>query len=766
MQVTAGLDEYCRSGGWCPVRAVLSNEGADIEGELRVVARSASGDTESDVYTRRVVLPTHSRKAYFLYLPSPDVPASTHLKVQLRAGDEVLSSERAAVTWLSLEDRLYGVISSNPSALNFLSSVAPAGEEAKVAHLSLEALPPDPLGWEGLDVLILNNVDTSALSSEQRQALEMWVTHGGHLIVGGGAGAARTVAGLAAPSTGSEPDLLPVAVEGFAAGGTRSVNELWALGEWLGATTVAGPYAVAKAVLRDGQALIEQEDLILLARRTHGAGQVDFVAFDAGVNPFTRWNDNVHLWEFIVGMESTGPQRLAIYNGYNAQEAINTIPGLELPSALQILAFMLFYTLLVGPVNYLVLRRLDRRELAWLTIPALIVGFTVCAYLTGFQIRGSMAIVHQLAVVYVPPLSQGPQAALPGRVNQVVGLFSPRRMNYDVRVAGAGVREIPGVYHGGLADHPLHIIKEAEGLIVTGLRVDVGGIRPFLAEGYADVPGVEADLRLVKGKTGVPELEGTVRNGEMLLKDAVLIAGSDEQRLGDLQPGAVAQVHITLGSPLSPSEDTSERILGPGNYWGDRELYRRYQLLQTLFPYNGPRLKPGAYLIGWAEEAPLPVEVVDRPFSTAETALYIYGLPVKGLETGTAVTISPDLITRQVEETIGYVDVWPYGFHMEPEAAIVFRFTVWPGVMVQQVDELVLDLQSRGYGSTPHPPIVSLWNQKSNRWEELDVGWGRHSIPNAADYFLPSGVVRLRLETGAGWSADVESLTITIRGQR
>jgi hypothetical protein len=79
-------------------------------------------------------------------------------------------------------------------------------------------------------VLILNDVDTTALSGEQRQALETWVAHGGHLIVGGGAGAARTVAGLADPSTalrqGSEHGLLPVTV-----GGTRSVDDLRAL--WL-----------------------------------------------------------------------------------------------------------------------------------------------------------------------------------------------------------------------------------------------------------------------------------------------------------------------------------------------------------------------------------------------------------------------------------------------------------------------------------------------------------------------------------------------------
>jgi hypothetical protein len=755
MRVTVGFDGYCNSGTWCPVYAVLSNEGVDVEGELRVAVRGAGGGTEPVMYARQVVLPAHSRKAYFLYLPPAGVSSSLPT-VQLLSGKKVLLSERAAVVWLDERDRLYGVAGSNPSALNFLSDVAPAGGRAAVAHLSLEALPPDPLGWEALDVLILNDLDTAALSGGRRRALETWVAHGGHLVVGGGAGVARTVAGVA--------DLLPVTV-----GGTRSVDDLWGLGERLDAPVAVSSYAVAQADLRDGQVLIEQSDeqgdLILLARCTRGAGKVDFLAFDAGLNPFPHWDDNVRLWKFVVGPGAAGTRLLTVRNGHGAYEAINAIPGLELPSTLYILAFMLVYTLLIGPVNYLILRKLDRRELAWLTIPALVVGFAACAYVTGFQTRGSAAIVHRLAAVYVP------EGARVGRVSQVVGLFSPRRTNYDVWVAEAGVSEIPGDYYGGPIEQPLYIIEAAEGSTVANLRVDVGGIQPFLAEGYVDVPGVEADLRLIESAAGGLRLEGTVRNGEVPLKEVVLIVGDDEQRLGDLEPGQVTSIGVVIGSSLPPSEDMPERILGPGSYWGDRSLYRRYQFLQALFPYGEPALTgAGVYLAGWAEEeAPLLVEVVERPglrTSTVETALYIHALTVAELEIGGPVTIGPGLIERQVVDTRGRVEVWPHGFHMEPEAEVVFRFTVWPGVTIGQIDELVLDLQGSGYGSTSRPPVISLWNRNSEDWDRLDVGWGQHSISNAGAYVASPGEVLLRLETGAeGW-ADVESLTVTIKGRR
>ena len=84
MQVEVGFDGYCRSDAWCPVYTVLSNESADVEGELRIVVGSVSGGDEPNVYVRPVVLPAHSRKAYFLNLPSTSVSSRLRLTVQVR----------------------------------------------------------------------------------------------------------------------------------------------------------------------------------------------------------------------------------------------------------------------------------------------------------------------------------------------------------------------------------------------------------------------------------------------------------------------------------------------------------------------------------------------------------------------------------------------------------------------------------------------------------------------------------------------------------
>ena len=60
--------------------------------------------------------------------------------------------------------------------------------------------------------------------------------------------------------------------------------------------------------------------------------------------------------------------------------ALSTLPALDVPPAELLLVVIVAYILLIGPISYFVLRRIDRRELAWVTAPILVVVFTACSY--------------------------------------------------------------------------------------------------------------------------------------------------------------------------------------------------------------------------------------------------------------------------------------------------------------------------------------------------------------------------------------------------
>jgi hypothetical protein len=341
-----------------------------------------------------------------------------------------------------------------------------------------------------------------------------------------------------------------------------------------------------------------------------------------------------------------------------------------------------------------------------------------------------------------------------------------------VWLPGAEVRGLPESYYGGLPGQPLRVSEEAEGVTVTDLRVDVGGIKPFVAEGYADVAGVDATLRLSR-EAGKLYLEGTVRNGQMALEDAVLIVGVRAESLGDLSAGQEVPIRMLFNSSSPVAYTLIEQIVGSSNYWNDTHLYRRYALLAAVLnpndygPYGGigvpavTGLEGGVYLVGWSDESvPLPAEVVGRSYSAVETALYVYALPVAGPGVAAELDIPPDLIRREMVDVVGRVEELPDRVVMETQSEATFRFSIWPGVEVVKAGSLVLDMQ--GY-SPNFPPAVSLWDVESGGWHRLDVGWGRSLIPNAKRYVSSSGSVLLHLKTANG--VILEDLTLAIKGQ-
>ena len=103
------------------------------------------------------------------------------------------------------------------------------------------------------------------------------------------------------------------------------------------------------------------------------------------------------------------------------------------------------YILLIGPINYLVLRRLDKREWAWFTMPALIVVFAVGAYAFGSALRGSELIVNEVAIV------RGAPGATEGTAQVYLGVFSPSRGTFQVKVPGGALLSTPvsGDFFGG-----------------------------------------------------------------------------------------------------------------------------------------------------------------------------------------------------------------------------------------------------------------------------------------------------------------------------
>ncbi len=757
-----GFDSYSRRDEWTPVRVTVANSGSDVDGFI-VVEQSGNSAGEIIRYQTPISLPGQSRKTVTLYVGIDKY--QSRVTVKLDSGGRTLAEASTTNQQVGEDEQLYAIISGEPVDMAVLKQATPSGENAYLAYITLDQLPAAGPAWDALDLLVLNDADTATLSSAQVNALRGWLAAGGHLVITGGPNWRKTAAGLA--------DLLPVEISG-----SVSLYDLDVLSGLARANIDGGPFVVAQGGLREGRTLIAQDDLPLLARRDEGLGQVDWLALDMALAPLRDWAGNDQLWGLILADSGDRlPWDNASINTWAARDGLGSIPSLALPSALQMAAFLLIYTLLIGPVNYLALKRLKRRELAWLTIPATVLLFSGLAYLTGFQLKGREVIFNRLSLIY------GAAGGDMARARTLVGVFSPSRATYDVTIPeGVLIRPLvsdPG--GGGFSSNNSATVEQGNGTILRDVQIDVSRIRAFRAESDIAAPAVIADL--VIDPNGIPRLTGSVTNGtDLVLQDAGLWIGGSIFELGDLAPGQTVSIDEKLGggqasaaasgSALGAAPYSSfappfpgnqiDKLVGGSDYWTDDKLNRRYQTLQAFFSEEGIiNLHPQRVtLFGWSEQALWEIEVENKESQTLDTAGYFLELPLNIATPQGEIVLPPALTTWQSLNGGGFRDSAPYGMYLVNGWAS-FQYQPWEALQLAQVDELVLNINTTSQQGVIQ---VALWDWSQGTWiVDESIGWGASSISSPARFVGPNNAVRVRVEnaTSSGYDVDMD---LTFKG--
>jgi hypothetical protein len=292
-------------------------------------------------------------------------------------------------------------------------------------------------------------------------------------------------------------------------------------------------------------------------------------------------------------------------------QALNTLPSLDVPPAELLLVLIVAYILLIGPISYLVLRRVDRRELAWVTAPLLIVTFSACSYGIGRSIKGSDVIVNQVAVIRTTPAGMA-------LAETFAGVFSPDRATYDLTVdADALLGAIDTSSFDGIPRATSSVVVEqGQPAHLRDLSISAFGFAGVQASGLV---AAEPSL-VVTWESREGAIIGTVTNvSDAEVVDVAYISSSGGERVGNLGPGASAE--------FSPAADNfsgssaSDQVYGFGGFNDGTDEQRlvalRRQVIDALVGYGGwggvdlgAVSGRGPYVIGWrTDEGPMPVTV-------------------------------------------------------------------------------------------------------------------------------------------------------------
>ncbi|MEO8228581.1 MAG: hypothetical protein ABI628_02335 [Chloroflexota bacterium] len=648
MDAHALIGGHVRVGSWMAIEIDVENGGPPITGELRM-AGGSQGRTRFGV---AIDLPTGSRQAHVLYVQPPAFGDKLDIALVGSDGRTVLSKKVPFVLHDATQ-LLVGVVADRPDKIveGFRLGGDQGTRPPATAILAPEDLPERVEAWGALDRLIWQDIDTARLSPAQVAAMRGWLAGGGRLVVVGGTAGPATLSGL--------PDaILPYRPTATIDAPPEALRSL--LGT-IPVDAVAVPALSGSA--GEGRTLAVVGDRVIAAERRYGNGAVAIVGIDPTASWIAASKASDGLWRSLVPGRSGNGDVTGSDDSYMVQ-AVASLPSLALPPIGGLIILLFGYVLLIGPINYLVLRRLDRRDWAWLTMPVLIVGFAVGAYAFGSALRGGDVLINEVAVV------RGAPGAQEGLGSVYVGVFSPNRGDFQVRVPGGALLSAPlsTELNGGGPDAGAGALDMLQGdpARVRDLSIGFGSLRTLLAETPLPVPGLTSDLRLEAGT-----LVGKVTNqSTQKLENVAIVLGGNSVVLGDLEPGAEKAVRLTMAENFQNfGQSLADQVLGQQSFEGGaigsegQTMQVRHAVIDqlTFDPNFGPtgRLQAdGPVLLAWTDGEPLPIEIVGQtPRRTGQTMYYVpLGMSVKG-----ATVFTSDLVrTTVVASDAGFFNKGPF----------------------------------------------------------------------------------------------------------
>ncbi len=611
MDARALMQGHVRAGSWFAIAIDLENAGPAVTGELRI-----SGGVDSRTrFGTPVELATGSRKEYLLYALPPLFGGN--MTVELVSGGQVIAKSPVAIALHDQSQLVVGLVAENPARLVGQLDLLPNqnGLAPVIVPLSVADLPERVQAWAPLDRLIWQDVDAASLTPAQLAALRTWIAGGGRLVIVGGTGAADVLSAF-------PDDLLPYRPTGLIDVDPAVLQPL------LGAPPAgATPLTALAGDPGTGRTLALSGDRVIAADAAFGSGSVTLLGFD----PATKWIADgdavdVPLWRRLLPPRSGGT--VALVDDQTIVSAVTNLPSLALPPIGALLVLLAGYIVLVGPVNYLVLRWLDRREWAWVTVPVLIAVFTVGAFGIGALLRGSDVIINEVAIVRGAP---GTDAAT---AQSYLGIFSPSRATFQLRVPGDALLATPmngDMSGGGTAELD---VLQGDPSRVRDLSVGFGSLRTIRAEASTTAPNVVAALQLADG-----HIKGTItNNSDTALVAPALVLGSSATTLKDIAAGQTANVDLRLTNTGFNGQALSDVVVGPYDWDGgqiseaqQRKLIRRSVIDQLSYdPNTGiSGVLPGdsPTLLAWGNQPVVQAELDGAEVRREANVLYEVPLP-------------------------------------------------------------------------------------------------------------------------------------------
>ena len=405
-------------------------------------------------FMRPVVVPPNSKMLIPLYvrprsarngLVFVPIDGSSRTRVPLLAVEE-----HYAMFWVVgvIQDGQSAPVRIAPPANSILKS------RISVERMTIPRLPDDARGYGALNCLVWIDPDFDGLNRTRKQALLTWVYNGGELVIVPGKRWRQLQHGPLVE------DLPAVPVERVDEVEWAEIPQLIGRGASEAPLQISGsrfarawraPRSAGVPFTPPGERWRLSPDAkpTLYRERALGFGRVTVLGFSPCDKVFREWHGLEPLWSGILSLgdiEATAFRTMIYGQDYRRSPFLSEMrefKGVKAIGFTEILVFLVLFVLLIGPVDFLVLKRLDRQEWTWVTFP-LMVGLAIgLSVWWAAAAKGYRYLSNSLTVVDLSP-GQGY-----ARGREWVSVFTPKAGDQKVSHPDAGSFVLPVHTAGG-----------------------------------------------------------------------------------------------------------------------------------------------------------------------------------------------------------------------------------------------------------------------------------------------------------------------------
>ncbi|MBS5939654.1 hypothetical protein [Clostridium sp.] len=729
VRISSGVEGKFRALKYIPITVEFTSNEKDFKGEVEI--RITGDSTGSyDAYSKEVS--ASQGEANKVVIPIKMSEGSSKISVNFVENGKVLYEKKGLVSSgrVSEANLLLGVLTDDQTGLSYIGSTSfelNPDQKGGIEKVKLDEniIGENNLNIDGLDVIIINNYNMANLKDEHYTTLNSWINRGGLLIIGAGANEGKTINNI-------NKDFLNIKSSGVKEQNIKVVDDNLNL-------------ITSSLSASEGKVKFGSKENPLAYSFSRGKGEIIVSAFDLGIEPLISSKDASKFLSTLLVSKISELYNKNYFGGfyqntYRIQEISSNIPINNIVGTTPLIVVLAIYAIVIGIALYIILKKLNKRDLTWIMVPAISIIFAIVIYFMGSSTRVNDIILNQNSIIKVDKNGKGTAKGYLGigtKYKDDVKIEKPEdlTMNYLIN---------DNYYYGGQEEKISNKLRvkttyNGNNSYFTFEDSDALDMKSFEIIGKEQVlPTIESSFNINEGN-----LVGKVKNTIGYdIEKLLLVTGTSVWDLGNIEKDEekdISSKAIASSYGLQPYSDTLSQ-----NYYN-----ARWNNKDSLKSKEYKNILRNATMIGVAAEElssdkdvkliaitnmPMDynVDFEGKSISKFDTTVIIQDAEIDFKDKDGNYNFPEGYFNPELDGTSTNVGVDEYNGYIYGSGEIVFRFDIPTNIEIVDL-KIKQGVDRNGIGSS-NTSEKYIYNYSTDSYERIYLGQGYEKLKNVSDH--------------------------------